>query len=215
MHLPFLKAPSEGRFDEIAERLMNSYCALKRCSGSGAERLYRFAEIEFYLYDARQPQRDVIAYPRACPRVEWFFHYSGVDIAFATEQAEGELLRFGGILVRGVEAYERDAEGRWTLQAAIGGPRRSMYELFNHSEGMPDVVELPSELRVRRAIVKTSRIGVRNDLPYRYVMEDVSWTDGVERAKGQLDAEGRLHVRVERAKLSYSPKPSRCYGKLP
>ncbi|MCD7720999.1 MAG: hypothetical protein LUI09_02090 [Prevotellaceae bacterium] len=215
MHLPFLEQPSEGRFDEIAQRLMNGYCALKRCSGSGAERLYRFAEIEFYLYDARQPRRDVIAYPRACPRVEWFFHYSGVDIAFATEQAGGELLRFGGILVRGVEAYERDAEGRWTLRAAIGGPRRSMYELFNHSEGMPDVVELPEGLRLRRPIVKTSRVGVRNDLPFRYVMEDVSWTEWAERAKGQLDARGRLGVRLARVKVSYSPKPARSYGRLP
>lgn len=97
-------------FAEIAEMLMNNYVIAK----GNAE--YEIVEIEFYLFTPDHP--DVITYPRKCEPGQWFFHQSGVDLAF--ESAKD---RFGGILIRGIK---RITDGHFIL-----GPQKCVYELWD------------------------------------------------------------------------------------
>ena len=39
-------------FPDVAGKLMNHYCVLKKDSRYDSDLIFRFAEIEFYLYDA-------------------------------------------------------------------------------------------------------------------------------------------------------------------
>ena len=107
-------------FPEVAGKLMNHYCVLKKDSRYDSDLIFRFAEIEFYLYDASEQKVDDKTYSRDCKCGEWFFHSSGVDIAFDTVRDGDELIRFGGILIRGVEVYRQDEDGQWTQMGVIG-----------------------------------------------------------------------------------------------
>ena len=129
-----------ANFSDKAYELMNHYCVLKHDSRFDSDVIFRFAEVEFYLYDAAEQVVDVKTYSRDCRCGEWFFHSSGVDIAFETVREGDELVRFGGILIRGVEVYRQDDGGQWVLTGVIGGPKLSMYEMFNHAVVMPEVV---------------------------------------------------------------------------
>ena len=86
-------------FPEVARKLMNNYCVLKKDSRCDSDLIFRFVEIEFYLYDASEQKVDEKTYSRDCKCGEWFFHSSGVDIAFDTVRDGDELIRFGGIAV--------------------------------------------------------------------------------------------------------------------
>ena len=41
-------------FEQIASELMNNYCVLRHDSRNDGDVIFRFAEIEFYLYDASE-----------------------------------------------------------------------------------------------------------------------------------------------------------------
>lgn len=82
MNLNFLKDIQREHFNEVATRLTNHYCILKHDSRDNCDIIYRFAEIEFYLYDANELDIDTSTYNRDCKCGEWFLHASGVDIAF-------------------------------------------------------------------------------------------------------------------------------------
>ena len=92
MNLKFLENIERSQFGKAAKELMQHHCIIKRDSRDGHEVLYSFAEIEFYLYEAGYPELDVDTYDRDCAEVEWFFHKSGVDIAFSTTSEGNELL---------------------------------------------------------------------------------------------------------------------------
>ena len=147
MNLSFLKDIQREHFNEVATELMNHYCILKHDSRDDCDIIYRFAEIEFYLYDANEQDIDINTYCRDCKCEEWFFHTSGVDIAFETIREDNELMRFGGILIRGIEIYKQDEQKQWKQIGVIGGPKLSMYEIFNHCSDMPDVITIPDTFK--------------------------------------------------------------------
>ena len=104
---------SEGKladkFADIAEIL------LKKVAIKKGNDLYYITDIEFYWFS--DSHRDIITYPRNTKAGEWFFHMSGVDIAFEswvkTEKAwlyDKKFLtpdaKFGGILLRGIKPIE-------------------------------------------------------------------------------------------------------------
>ena len=70
------------------------------------------------------------------------FHAGSVDIAFETIQDDNELIRFGGILIRGIEIYKQDEQKQWKQIGVVGGPKLSMYEIFNHCSRMPDIIAI-------------------------------------------------------------------------
>lgn len=83
-------------FQSIANDLMNHVLVTK------GEKLYEIIEIEFYLFSPKHP--DVITYPRHIDGGQWFFHQSGVDLSFKSDETI-----FGGILIRGIREHKDDA----------------------------------------------------------------------------------------------------------
>jgi len=95
MNLDFLiiRYGSEIEFGEIAKILLNDFALQNH------ESIFRITEIEFYW--TTPENRDDSTYKRnhVNPKTgDWFFHYSGVDIALRNDEIDG----FGGILIRGV-----------------------------------------------------------------------------------------------------------------
>lgn len=194
-------------FPEVARKLMNHYCVLKKDSRYDGDLICRFAEIEFYLYDASEQKVDDKTYSRDCKCGEWFFHSSGVDIAFDTVHDGDELIRFGGILIRGVEVYRQDEDGQWAQMGVIGGPKLSMYEMFNHALALPEIVVLPDGLKTDRKIDEsTYRVGIVDDkLSQRYVLADVDWNMPTERVVEVKDGD-IYRVKIAKVKKRYNPK---------
>lgn len=115
-------------FVRIAEILMGKY-AIKK-----GDKRYAIVEIEFYLYS--KDHKDYITYPRTIKAGRWFFHQSGVDLTFESNE-----ISFGGILIRGLYKLfpvDNDEE-RYIL-----GPQKCVNELWdNFSAIEPSVEEYP------------------------------------------------------------------------
>ena len=93
MNIDFLKIEKETEyeFESIADRLLNDFAV------ENHESKYRIVEIEFYWTSPKH--LDISTYQRNHvdpSNGDWFFHYSGVDIALKNEETGG----FGGILIR-------------------------------------------------------------------------------------------------------------------
>ena len=150
---------------------------------------------------------DVKTYSRDCKCGEWFFHGSGVDIAFDTVRDGDELIRLGGILIRGVEVYRQDEDGQWAQMGVIGGPKLSMYEMFNHALALPEIVVLPDGLKTDKEPKCTKRVGIDDKLGQRYVMEDVDWEMPTERVVERKEKDRDVyHVKLEKVSRKYNPK---------
>lgn len=93
MNTDFLKIEkeTEKEFQTIADRLLND------CAIENHESIYRLTEIEFYWTSPSHFDDSTYKRNHADPKNgDWFFHYSGVDIALKNEANGG----FGGILIR-------------------------------------------------------------------------------------------------------------------
>lgn len=121
-------------FQSIADILLNHVLIAKN------ERLYEITEIEFYLFSPTHP--DVIAYPRIFENGgQWFFHQSGVDLSFKSDD-----IVFGGILIRGICEHKAGAQ-------PIIGPLKCVYTLWDHFDAFnptpdsyPHIVECDDSL---------------------------------------------------------------------
>ena len=175
---------------ETAIELMNHYCILKHDSRDNSDIIYRFAEIEFYLYDIKEQDKDISTYSRDCKRVEWFFHGSGVDIAFETVRDGDELMRFGGVLIRGIEIYKQNQQEQW--------------------EQIGVVIAIPDTFKKDRSIGDaTKRIGIKDDLHQRFVFDDVDWdmpTERIVETKEKKGTEEKYHVILKKTTRKYTPK---------
>lgn len=97
--LSFLKITeeTENEFKDIAETLFNRF-AIKTKGG-----IYRLMEIEFYWKSPTHKDGSTYERKYVNPQQgEWFFHYSGVDIALRNDDING----YGGILIRKVQNVE-------------------------------------------------------------------------------------------------------------
>ena len=119
-NLPQNPAKYYGFFKNIAEILMNKCVISKR----GVD--YEIIEIEFYLYTSNH--QDVITYPRVIDHGQWFFHISGVDLSFKSNESQ-----FGGILIRGLRKMDDNSQ--------IFGPQKCVEALWDKS----DAFELNAE----------------------------------------------------------------------
>lgn len=182
------KGDVEKQFDRLAIRLMNQ-CVICKEEGRVVIRnkreaesnpsYYRVVECEFYLYN--NSHKDPFTYPRDSDIGEWFFHYSGVDIAFETLVTDGHLLQCGGILIRSVEKY---SDGQWV--ELYCGPLVVVGELFNPEKQYFVNRPMEGKKEVSSQIIKTKRFGLscqENDKngtvfcnkQYRYYVERTSW----------------------------------------
>lgn len=94
--LNFLKITkeTEKEFKIIAETLFNQF-AIKTKDG-----IYRLIEIEFYWRSSTHKDKSTYERKYVEPKQgEWFFHYSGVDIALRNDDIKG----YGGILIRKIQ----------------------------------------------------------------------------------------------------------------
>ena len=110
-------------FSIIAAKLLSNYHIVK------GESTYDFLEIEFYFYSPKH--RDLITYPRNSNKPGmWFFHMSGVDITFGSDDnKDNQPLMYGGILVRSIVKTHGDSS---TLPKYICGPMKCVDELFDY-----------------------------------------------------------------------------------
>ncbi len=138
----------EDYFKSLAEELFKFYVIQK------GDIQYWLTDIEFYLY--HDQRRDIITYPRNCKAGEWFFHPSGVDIAFESHvKKKGKKATltqdafFGGILIRGIKRIVPKGE-----DILFDGPMLSCDELFDRFDAFGEVKNFPKLVRVAK------------DLPY-------------------------------------------------
>lgn len=100
-------------FEDIAKLIMNN-CIIKKGNDK-----YEIVEIEFYIFTPEH--QDVITYPREAAAGQWFFHQSGVDLTFESNDKH-----FGGILIRGIRNIDT---GKLSL-----GPQKCVDLLWDKSD---------------------------------------------------------------------------------
>lgn len=116
MKTDFLKIENEthDEFKEIANMLLN------KCAIQTKDSIYRITIIEFYWTSDNHKDNSTYDRRHANPKTgEWFFHYSGVDIALENSALNGH----GGILIR--EIFEINSKKHFK------GPQVCAMRLFS------------------------------------------------------------------------------------
>jgi len=134
-------------FKEIAEMLFQNFHIEK------GEVRYDFLEIEYYssLID----KNENITYKRICEAGNWFPHYSGVDIAFKSDEKQ-----YGGILIRSLLKTQNNQT------EFIAGPLRCSCELFKdllNINGNSSPLQLVENAPQKQNIEYTIRQGIASD----------------------------------------------------
>lgn len=150
MRLDFLKIKeeSEQEFRGIAEILFNNFAIQNKKS------VFRLIEIEFYWNSSSHKDKSTYERKYVDPATgEWFFHYSGVDIALKNEETNG----YGGILIRSI--YDMKSK------KPFKGPMVCAMKLFSgvnafSDDKFPKIIEynFPKE-----KVKQTERIGLGNN----------------------------------------------------
>lgn len=152
----------EKTLEEMALELLRNVVISK------GDRRYRIVELEFYWYK-EGIHEDTTVYPRVCQVGEFFYHYSGVDIALDTCLEPGKV-SFGGILIRALKKGEE----------IIGGPLKCKDELLN-GQGTLELRYEEGELHGE--VYRERRLGLSEeekykpyrDYLYRYYLTQTNW----------------------------------------
>lgn len=92
-NLFIIEKETKEEFEQIAKVLFDNYAIVNHQS------TFRLIDIEFYWNSKNHPDKSTYERKYVDPKQgEWFFHYSGVDIALKNEKIGG----YGGILIRGI-----------------------------------------------------------------------------------------------------------------
>ena len=147
MNIDFLKIEkeTENEFETIADRLLNE------CAIENHESKYRLTEIEFYWTSPKHKDNSTYHRNHIDPKHgEWFFHYSGVDIALKNEIIGG----FGGILIRGIYSLKE--------KKSYKGPMVCAMKLFSGTSAFSDSikVKIVEHRYDKQKVNKTARIGL-------------------------------------------------------
>jgi hypothetical protein len=152
-------------FKRIALHLMNNNVLIV---GHGR---YRFTELEFYYFNENGKHADVYSHRHRYQKTngQWYFHGSGLDITFGSENV------YGGILIRGIKNLQDNK--------FINGPILCVQELFENLggvnneekvnfyiqelpwEGMNSVIEIQEIYSCRRVRIN-QEIDIPNDLRF-------------------------------------------------
>ena len=163
--MDFLKIVSETEeeFETIASMLFDDFAI------QTDKALYRFSEIEFYWNSPNHIDNSTYQRKHVNPKSgDWFFHYSGVDIALKNEQTGG----YGGILIRSI--YDIDKK------TTIKGPMVCSMKLFSETNAFTESIKtkVVAHTFKKSKIVKSKRIGLglnakengAHKLNYRFVI---------------------------------------------
>lgn len=159
-----IKNESVEEFDKIANRLLNDYGIQNH------ESLFRITEIEFYWNSPTHIDRSTYSRIHVEPKNgDWFFHYSGVDIALKSPELNG----YGGILIRGIYSLME--------KKVFKGPMVCAMKLFSGTNAFSTsigtrIVEHKFE---KKEFFKTPRVGLgknaeesgTKELEYRYTID--------------------------------------------
>jgi hypothetical protein len=163
--MDFLKIvnETEKEFETIASMLFNNFVI------QADKALYRFVEIEFYWNSSNHIDNSTYQRKHVDPKSgDWFFHYSGVDIALKNEQTGG----YGGILIRSI--YDIDKK------AITKGPMICAMKLFSGTNAFTESIKtkVVAHTFEKSEIIKGNRIGLglnakengSDKLNYRFVI---------------------------------------------
>jgi len=148
--MDFLKIDkeTEGEFESIAQKLFDNFAIQTYNS------LYRLTEIEFYWNSPNHIDNSTYKRKYVDPKNgDWFFHYSGVDIALKNEETGG----YGGILIRGLFDLER--------KIMIKGPMICAMKLFSENNAFTQSIKtqiIKYSFQTSK-ITKRKRIGLGNN----------------------------------------------------
>jgi hypothetical protein len=136
---------TETEFQEIAQKLFDGY-AIQTHNG-----LYRLAELEFYWNSRNHVDNSTYNRNHVNPKTgEWFFHYSGVDIALKNDELQG----YGGILIRSIYDVNK--------KEIIKGPMVCVMKLFSESNAFSSYIKtqmIPYKFE-KSELQKGERIGL-------------------------------------------------------
>ncbi len=148
--MKFLKIEKENEheFEVIADELFHNY-AIKT-----QKALYRITEIEFYWNSPNHKDNSTYERKHVDPKSgDWFFHYSGVDIALKNEDNGG----YGGILIRSIFDIEK--------QKLTKGPMVCAMKLFSENNAFSESIktQIIQHAFKKSKIIKGTRIGLGNN----------------------------------------------------
>jgi hypothetical protein len=136
---------TEDKFRQIARTLFDSYAIQTHNA------IYRIIEMEFYWNSITHEDNSTYKRNHVNPKSgDWFFHYSGVDIALKNEKTGG----YGGILIRGIYDIENKKQ--------IKGPMICSMKMFSETNAFSQSIKtqiVPYEFK-RSKIINKSRIGL-------------------------------------------------------
>jgi hypothetical protein len=156
-----IKKETESEFENIAQTLFDNFAI------STPNALYRLTEIEFYWNSPTHI--DNSTYKRAHVALEagdWFFHYSGVDIALKNKETGG----YGGILIRGLYDTKSNKPTKGPMVCAM--KLFSGYYAFSQSI-KTQIIEHsfpPSKIkkRIRKGLGKNAKENGADQLNYAF-----------------------------------------------
>jgi hypothetical protein len=154
---------TEEEFEAIASSLFNNF-AIQTYNA-----LYRLVEIEFYWNSPNHVDNCTYKRKYVDPKSgDWFFHYSGVDIALKNEETGG----YGGILIRSI--YDINTE------VFYKGPMVCAMKLFSETNAFTQSIKtqiIPYAFE-KSNIINSVRVGIGQNgqengadkLNYRFVI---------------------------------------------
>lgn len=167
------------------------------------ETTYYPLEIEFYYYNKNLKNEETFkrTYERKCEAGEFFLHYSGLDICFATIDN-----CFGGILIRSVLKHKNGDN-----DIIIPGPLKCANEIINQcfkskKKAHPEIIN--DQSRINGAIWATIRQGIETGAKFKTLR------DNYNKHKISDDLFPRFAYYIEGLKWpNYSANPSVNYKK--
>lgn len=136
---------TEEEFQRIAQTLFDNYAI------QAHDVLYRLTEIEFYWNSPNHIDNSTYKRKHVDPKAgDWFFHYSGVDIALKNEKTNG----YGGILIRGIYDIKN--------KVMIKGPMVCAMKLFSEYNAFSQSIktQIISYAFDKSNIIKRVRVGL-------------------------------------------------------
>lgn len=119
-----IRNETEKEFEYIAQTLFDNYAIQTHNA------LYRLIEIEFYWNSPNHVDNCTYTRKHVNPKTgEWFFHYSGVDIALNDEETGG----YGGILIRNIYDINKNV--------AVKGPLVCAMKLFSETNAFAQSIK--------------------------------------------------------------------------
>lgn len=166
---------------------------------------YTFVEVEFYYHDDKDFDGYLYncTYPRTRKTGRFFWHNSGVDICFDSNENEGY---FGGMLIRTLLKNGNEI---------VAGPMRCANELKNScNEKVPNLC-LPEEKSEKQDLFSTYRYGVGDEKQtekdpklFCYYVIPETWIRTRTNIR-VIDYEHRVYKKLDKKKDPYSAQPTK------